>query len=140
MVRARPLLVTFHIDFVSWFLARLAVRLGHLEVLPSVQIRTGLTQALQHTYDHVSRGFSMYQALVLEHFCHACAEGSHMRMSTGTIFDRNAYSRLRIEPDLWNSKVVIQFSWKEAAHINELEMRSFLSSFFWRSVAGAISA
>ena len=38
--------------------------------------------------------------------------------------------RLPIDPNLWNWKVVVQFTRKEAAHINELEMRSFLSSFF----------
>ena len=68
---------------------------------------------------------------MLEHFRHACTKGNDVRMSTGTIFEPDAFPRLPIS-DLWNWKVVIQFCWKEAAHINELEMRSFLSSFLWR--------
>ena len=51
-------------------------------------------------------------------------------MSTWTIFDPNAYPRLPSDPNLWNWKVVVQFTRIEAGHINELEMRSFLSSFF----------
>ena len=27
---------------------------------------------------------------------------------------------------------MLQFSWREAAHINELEMRAFLAAFKWR--------
>ena len=110
-------------------------------MLPNfAHLRTGLTPAPQNTDDHASRGFSMEQALVLEHFRHACTKGSDVRMSTGTIFDPNAYPRLPIDPDLWNWKVVIQFSWKEAAHINELEMKLFLSSFLWCLQCGAIFA
>ena len=28
--------------------------------------------------------------------------------------------------------MVLQFTWREAAHINELEMRAYLSAFQWR--------
>jgi hypothetical protein len=30
----------------------------------------------------------------------------------------------------------VQFSWREAAHINELEMRAYLSAFKWRLRSG----
>ena len=36
------------------------------------------------------------------------------------------------ETDWWRWKTVVQFSWCQEAHINELEMRAFLSAFKWR--------
>ena len=58
------------------------------------------------------------QRLVLEHFRHECTKSSDVRMSTRTIFDPNAFPRLPIDRDLWNSKLVIQFYGKETTNIH----------------------
>ena len=129
VVRACLLGDAFQVEVLNWFLAYLAAERGYLQMLPDFELRTGLSQAPQNTDNNVSRGFSEDQALVLEHFRHACTKWKRRADEHG---DPNAFPRLPIDRDPWNWKVIIQFCWKEAAHINELEMRSFLSSFLWR--------
>jgi len=59
-------------------------------------------------------------------------QGSDVRMATGTLFNPSGFPRKAVDPDLWRWQCVVKFSWREEAHINELEMRAYLSAFKWR--------
>ena len=69
---------------------------------------------------------------MLEHLRATSTKGSDVRMSTGSLFNPSGWPRLAIDPRLWAWRTVLQFNWKEVAHINELEMRAYFSAFRWR--------
>ena len=78
----------------------------------------------------------MEQGLVLEHMRSVSSKGRNVRLSSGSLFHPSGWPRVPVDTRLWRWRTVVQFSWKEAAHINELELRAFLSAFRWRPRSG----
>ena len=138
-VRSSLLGNSFHVDVVAWLLGHLAVQLGYLSSVPSVEeLRCAQGRHGGHQGDSaaISRGFCPQQALLLEHLRGTSSKGSDVRMATGTLFNPSGFPRKAVDPDLWRWQCVVKFSWREEAHINELEMRAYLSTFKWRLRSG----
>ena len=57
--------------------------------------------------------------------------GCDVRISTGQLINPKAYPRQSIDPNSWAWKVVFRHSWKQKAHINELELRMIVLSVEW---------
>jgi hypothetical protein len=120
---------------VSWIFAHVVVKYGYLSAVPPVStLRKSVdpTSRMAQPVRGGRRGFCDEQALVVEHLRRTCSKGSDVRMSTACLFDPSAFPRMAVEPALWRWKTVITFSWRQQAHINELEMRAYLSAFKWR--------
>ena len=82
--------------------------------LPDIdQFRAVVSEPFQNTDNNRFSGSPENKTLVLEHFRQVCMKASDVRF-----VEANTLSRLAIDSDLWNLKVVIQFCWKEAAFIN----------------------
>ena len=126
---------TFHVIVVAWLLAHLAVAWRYLPELPAISSIREAGQRLRNgplREEESTRGFSVEQLLVLEHVRHADHKGSDVRLDTGALMSPSVWPRKSINPQLWRWAVILAFKWWAAAHINELELRTVLSTFKWR--------
>ena len=79
-----------------------------------------------------TRGFSVEQSLVLDVMRGTSTKGSDVRISTGELFNPSGWPRMPVPAKWWRWRTAVQFKWQADAHINELEMRAFLSALRWR--------
>ena len=135
-IRAALLGNAFHVEVVAWLLSHLAVQRGYLTSVPDFNDLRADPAPRQGDFELDSRGFCLRQALVLHHLRGVCSKGSDVRMASGTLFNPSAFPRRAVDPLLWRWQTVVRYSWQETAHINELEMRAYLSAFKWRLRSG----
>ncbi|CAK0819790.1 unnamed protein product [Prorocentrum cordatum] len=115
----------------GWLPGHLATQWGHLPAPPSVdELRDETRPRLAGPL--VTRGFAPDQALVLDVMRSTGTRDSDVRTSTGELFHPSGWPRQPISPGWRRRRTAAQFSWREAAHINEVEMRAFLSALKWR--------
>jgi len=136
-IRASLLGNSFHLEVVAWVRSHLAVAWGLLAdpvAIEELKSRGGDARKKARAWE--SRGFCQEQSLVLEHMRSVSSKGSDVRISTGSLFHPSGWPRVPVDTRLWRWRTVVQFSWREGAHINELELRAFFSAFRWRLRSG----
>ena len=126
---------SFHVEVVAWLVAHLRRRWGYLDCLPSIaSIRAALHPELRGAVpaEAPSRGFGEEQLVVLEHLRRLDTKGCDVRLDTGVVVGGSGWPRQPMDVGLWAWQVVHGWPFKDSAHINELELRAFLSALKWR--------
>ena len=136
-------------EVAAWLFGHLATRWGCLGAPPGVdELRAppapgmastdgsaggGALPADGHARGGTSaRGFAPEQALVLDAMRSTSIWGSDVRVSTGQLFNPSGLPRAPISPQRRHWRTCMEFEWRQPAHVNELEMRAFLSALRWR--------
>jgi len=145
---------TFQVHVISWLIGQLLREHGVWRQAPSPQqCVDGISEKDLLTFSSFEsvpsgskpeREEAVELQLVRFHLRNVNHKGSDVRVMTGELFHPNCWPRKFAKPSLWRWRAVISFTWPErmsALHINDKELRAYLSAVRWRARAlGHLSA